>query len=264
MAFAALWSVCAVYIVGRQTRTEQPCRPGERAASAALLRRLKVPARRSPASSRAVWRPRSSTLLDFKCGGQADHVHLVLDIHPALDISLLVNDLQTAGAGHARNCVAQHLAASHSKPWLWHRAYFVALRWKRCGLTSTRRAPRRSRKRLQQRPDLGFCQKPIAAAGVRSGDSTSSSCHFTPFSPGRGIGRIWHSECLQLERREIHNFSQAGGESSASAQQLQRPSPWRAPIASHCVHLPEQSWSEESSNSTWLFCPRLKKHCAQR
>jgi putative transposase len=34
---------------------------------------------------------------------------LVLDIHPALDISLLINDPLTAGARHTRNRFAQHL-----------------------------------------------------------------------------------------------------------------------------------------------------------
>nr|WP_255333626.1 IS200/IS605 family transposase [Thiomonas sp. FB-Cd] len=41
----------------------------------------------------AAWR---CTLLEF--GGEADHVHLLVDIHPALNISVLINNLKTASA----------------------------------------------------------------------------------------------------------------------------------------------------------------------
>ena len=39
-------------------------------------------------------------LLEF--GGEEDHVHLLVDIHPALDISVLINNLKTASARRAR------------------------------------------------------------------------------------------------------------------------------------------------------------------
>lgn len=68
----------------------------------------------------AAWR---CTLVEF--GGEADHVHLLVDIHPALDISVLINNLKTASARRARNRFAEHLAAFYSKPLFWHRAYFV-------------------------------------------------------------------------------------------------------------------------------------------
>lgn len=68
----------------------------------------------------AAWR---CTLVEF--GGEADHVHLLIDIHPALDISVLINNLKTASARRARNRFAEHLAAFYSKPLFWHRAYFV-------------------------------------------------------------------------------------------------------------------------------------------
>lgn len=66
------------------------------------------------------WRCR---LLEF--GGEADHVHLLVDIHPALDISVLINNLKTASARRARNRFAEHLTAFYSKPLFWHRAYYV-------------------------------------------------------------------------------------------------------------------------------------------
>ena len=62
-------------------------------------------------------------LIEF--GGEADHVHLLVDIHPALDISVLINNLKTASARKARNRFADHLAPFYHKPLFWHRAYFV-------------------------------------------------------------------------------------------------------------------------------------------
>ena len=62
-------------------------------------------------------------LVEF--GGEPDHVHLLVDIHPALDISVLINNLKTASARRARNRFAEHLAVFYQKPLFWHRAYFV-------------------------------------------------------------------------------------------------------------------------------------------
>ena len=53
------------------------------------------------------------------------HVHLLVDIHPALDISVLINNLKTASARRARSRFAEHLAPFYGKPLFWHRAYFV-------------------------------------------------------------------------------------------------------------------------------------------
>lgn len=62
-------------------------------------------------------------LVEF--GGESDHIHLLIDIHPALDISVLINNLKTASARRARNRFTEHLAAFYKKPLFWHRAYFV-------------------------------------------------------------------------------------------------------------------------------------------
>ncbi len=72
----------------------------------------------------------SEILLAWRCklvefGGEADHVHLLIDIHPALDISVLINNLKTASARRARNRFGDHLAQFYWKPLFWHRAYFV-------------------------------------------------------------------------------------------------------------------------------------------
>ncbi len=68
----------------------------------------------------AAWRCK---LLEF--GGEEDHVHLLVDIHPALDISVLINNLKTASARRARARFAEHLDKFYWKPFFWHRAYFV-------------------------------------------------------------------------------------------------------------------------------------------
>ncbi|PIP80596.1 MAG: IS200/IS605 family transposase [Gammaproteobacteria bacterium CG22_combo_CG10-13_8_21_14_all_40_8] len=62
-------------------------------------------------------------LLEF--GGESDHVHMLVSIHPALDISVLINNLKTASARRARNRFAEHLRQFYWKPLFWHRAYFV-------------------------------------------------------------------------------------------------------------------------------------------
>ena len=68
----------------------------------------------------ADWR---CTLLEF--GGEADHVHLLAEIHPALNISTLINNLKTASARRVRNRFSDHLKPFYSKPHFWHRAYYV-------------------------------------------------------------------------------------------------------------------------------------------
>ncbi|AOU98679.1 IS200/IS605 family transposase [Acidihalobacter yilgarnensis] len=62
-------------------------------------------------------------LIEF--GGELDHIYLLVDIHPALDISVLINNLKTASARRTRNRFAEHLAPFYHKPLFWHRAYFV-------------------------------------------------------------------------------------------------------------------------------------------
>lgn len=68
----------------------------------------------------AEWR---CTLLEF--GGEADHVHLLAEIHPALNISTLVANLKTASSRRVRNRFSDHLKRFYWKPYFWHRAYYV-------------------------------------------------------------------------------------------------------------------------------------------
>jgi len=63
------------------------------------------------------------SLLEF--GGEADHVHLLIDIHPALQISVLNNNLKAASSRRIRAKYADHLRRFYWKPFFWHRAYYV-------------------------------------------------------------------------------------------------------------------------------------------
>jgi len=60
-------------------------------------------------------------LLEF--GGEADHVHLLLDMHPNIMPSRFVNSLKTVTSRLIRKEFATHLAQYYWKPFLWTRAY---------------------------------------------------------------------------------------------------------------------------------------------
>ena len=64
------------------------------------------------------------TLMEFG-GGEADHVHLLVGIDPALNLSALINHLKFASARRMRNRFADHLRKFYGKPCFWHRAYDV-------------------------------------------------------------------------------------------------------------------------------------------
>lgn len=62
-------------------------------------------------------------MLEF--GGEPDHVHLLIEIHPSLDISVLINNLKTASSRRVQNRYDEHLKKFYYKPVFWHRAYYV-------------------------------------------------------------------------------------------------------------------------------------------
>lgn len=62
-------------------------------------------------------------LVEF--GAEADHVHLIAEIHPALEISRLINNLKSASSKRLRNRFPEHFVNFYWKPLLWHRAYYV-------------------------------------------------------------------------------------------------------------------------------------------
>jgi putative transposase len=69
-------------------------------------------------------------LADWRCellefGGEDDHVHLLIDVHPALNISTLVNNLKSASSRRVRNKFSGHVAQFYLKPYFWNRAYYI-------------------------------------------------------------------------------------------------------------------------------------------
>lgn len=66
------------------------------------------------------WRCR---LVEFN--GEADHVHLLIEAHPALDLSRLIGNLKTVSARRVRVEYAEYLKQSFWKPYFWNKAYAV-------------------------------------------------------------------------------------------------------------------------------------------
>jgi len=62
-------------------------------------------------------------LVEF--GGEADHVHLLIEAHPAMDLSRLVGNLKTVTARRIRSEYAEHLAQYFWKPIFWNKAYAI-------------------------------------------------------------------------------------------------------------------------------------------
>ena len=62
-------------------------------------------------------------LMEF--GAEADHVHLLIEIHPALNISTLINNMKPASSRRVRNLFASRIANYYWKPFFWNRAYYV-------------------------------------------------------------------------------------------------------------------------------------------
>lgn len=72
----------------------------------------------------------SSTLEKWRCrlvefGGEKDHVYLLIDAHPALDLSRMVGNLKTVSARKMRKDHAEHLAPYFWKPYFWNKAYAI-------------------------------------------------------------------------------------------------------------------------------------------
>ena len=63
---------------------------------------------------------------DIDCvefGGEADHVHLLLDMHPNIMPSKFINSLKTVTSRFMRKEYQQHLSKFYWEPVLWTRAY---------------------------------------------------------------------------------------------------------------------------------------------
>lgn len=58
--------------------------------------------------------------------GEADHIHLLLDLNPKVAPSVVANSLKTVTSRLLRRDFGEHLDKVYRKPVLWSRSYFVA------------------------------------------------------------------------------------------------------------------------------------------
>ncbi|MCB9061634.1 MAG: IS200/IS605 family transposase [Halobacteriovoraceae bacterium] len=63
----------------------------------------------------------SCVLSEF--GGEEDHIHLLIQAHPAMDLSRLVNNLKTVTSRLIKKKHQNHFKKFYWKPALWTRAY---------------------------------------------------------------------------------------------------------------------------------------------
>lgn len=59
-----------------------------------------------------------------ECDGEADHVHMLIEYPPLVQLTKLVNSLKSVTSRRLRNDFID-LRAAYSKPVLWSRSYFI-------------------------------------------------------------------------------------------------------------------------------------------
>lgn len=63
------------------------------------------------------------SLVEF--GGESDHVHLLVEAKPSLDLSRLIGSLKTSSARLMRKDFSEHLRRFYWKPYFWSKSYAV-------------------------------------------------------------------------------------------------------------------------------------------
>jgi len=58
-------------------------------------------------------------------GGESDHVHLLIKMHPNIMLSKFINNLKTVTSRLIRKEFSEHLSKYFWKPVLWSRAYCI-------------------------------------------------------------------------------------------------------------------------------------------
>lgn len=62
-------------------------------------------------------------LVEFS--GEADHVHILFEGHPSMELAKFVNNLKTVTSRLLRRDHREHLARFYSKPVLWSGSYCI-------------------------------------------------------------------------------------------------------------------------------------------
>lgn len=69
-------------------------------------------------------------LLKWECqlvefGGEADHIHMLIEAHPTVELASLIKNLKSVSSRRIRQEYAQHLKQFFWKPYFWNSAYCV-------------------------------------------------------------------------------------------------------------------------------------------
>lgn len=62
-------------------------------------------------------------LVEF--GGESDHVHLLIEAYPTIELATLIKNLKSVSSRRIRQEYAEHLEKFFWKPYFWNRAYAV-------------------------------------------------------------------------------------------------------------------------------------------
>lgn len=60
-----------------------------------------------------------------ECSGERDHVHLLIEAHPSMNLARMIGNLKTVSARAVRKEFASHLARFFWKKQFWNSAYAV-------------------------------------------------------------------------------------------------------------------------------------------
>ncbi|RUR77025.1 hypothetical protein PCC6912_39840 [Chlorogloeopsis fritschii PCC 6912] len=63
-------------------------------------------------------------LIEFN--GEENHIHLLFQYHPDIELSKLINNLKSVSSRKLRQQFSEHLARFYSKDAFWNGSYFVA------------------------------------------------------------------------------------------------------------------------------------------
>lgn len=58
-------------------------------------------------------------------GGEADHVHILFEAPPQINLANNINSFKTVSSRYIRKEFTEHLAAFYWKPYFWSRSYLI-------------------------------------------------------------------------------------------------------------------------------------------
>ncbi|MDZ7961485.1 MAG: IS200/IS605 family transposase [Aulosira sp. DedQUE10] len=61
-----------------------------------------------------------------ECNGESDHVHLLFQYHPDLQLSTLVGNVKSTTSRRLRQEFSEHLSRFYTKDVFWNGSYFIA------------------------------------------------------------------------------------------------------------------------------------------